>query len=408
MNSLVGHIDCDCYYVSAERVRHPELIGVPCGVLGNQGACVIAKSYEMKAMGVKTGTPVWDAKRICPDGVFIKRDFRWYEVLGRRLLEMVRAASPEVEFYSIDESFFRADFLPQSFSLPLHESTYALQQQVKDEIGLPVSIGVAPTRTLAKLGSDSAKPFGVHVLTDDHQIKELLASQPVGELCGVGRKSEQKLHDIGIHTCLQFRQAKRLRIRDLLTIKGEALWYELHGEPVVPISTERALHKCIARGGSVGRKTADPVRLNGMLVRNVERLIEALQHHQVVTDLLGLSLEFDGCRGWYNRLRLPIATSSFQVMVAAAKQLLGQVHLRYPVSHMHILAEKPSRKDWIQQTLFDKQKQMASPVDELKQKINNKIGRFAVRSGDTLQVNDLYNDSAHEYDICDIYGKSCF
>jgi nucleotidyltransferase/DNA polymerase involved in DNA repair len=90
-------------YVSAERVRYHYLQGKPVGVLGNQGACVIAKSYEMKTAGVKTGMPIWDAVRLCPQAVFVKRDFRWYEVLSRCMLDVVRTFSQRVEFYSIDE-----------------------------------------------------------------------------------------------------------------------------------------------------------------------------------------------------------------------------------------------------------------------------------------------------------------
>src|ERR1700688_4899690 len=97
-----GHLDADCSYVSAERVRDAFLIGKPVGVLGNQGACVIAKSYEMKAAGVKTGTPIWDAVNLCPASVYVKRDFRWYEILSRLMLEAVRQFSPRVEYYSID------------------------------------------------------------------------------------------------------------------------------------------------------------------------------------------------------------------------------------------------------------------------------------------------------------------
>src|SRR6185503_9529852 len=82
-HAAVGHVDADCFYVSAERVRPPFLKGKPVGVLGNQGACVIAKSYEMKAAGVKTGEPIWDAVEKCPEGIYVKRDFRWYEVLSR-------------------------------------------------------------------------------------------------------------------------------------------------------------------------------------------------------------------------------------------------------------------------------------------------------------------------------------
>ena len=98
----VGHVDADAFYVSAERVRYAHLADMPVGVLGNQGACVIAKSYEMKAAGVQTGEPIWEARQKCPEGVYLKRDFRWYEVLSRKMLAAVRELSPAVEFYSVD------------------------------------------------------------------------------------------------------------------------------------------------------------------------------------------------------------------------------------------------------------------------------------------------------------------
>src|SRR5690242_404225 len=106
--AAIGHIDSDCFYVSAERVRDHFLKGKPVGVLGNQGACVIAKSYEMRSAGVTTGMPIWDAIRLCPQGVYVKRDFRWYEVLSRQMLAVVRTFSPRVEYYSVDEFFFEA------------------------------------------------------------------------------------------------------------------------------------------------------------------------------------------------------------------------------------------------------------------------------------------------------------
>src|SRR6202042_1352994 len=134
---LIGHIDADCFYVSAERVRNNYLRNKPVGVLGNQGACVIAKSYEMKAAGVKTGTPIWDAVKLCPNGVYVKRDFRWYEVLSRKMLDVVRRFSPRVEFYSIDEFFFEVD-------PPAAQSTAeALRKAIQDEVGVPATVGVA-------------------------------------------------------------------------------------------------------------------------------------------------------------------------------------------------------------------------------------------------------------------------
>src|SRR4051812_41785385 len=119
----IGHLDADCFYVSCERVRHPALKRKPVGVLGNQGACIIAKSYELKARGVKTGQPIWEAHQLCPHAIYVKRDFRWYEVLSRMILELVRTVSPAVEYYSIDELFFDASFLPRAFQTTMEEAT---------------------------------------------------------------------------------------------------------------------------------------------------------------------------------------------------------------------------------------------------------------------------------------------
>ena len=103
---VIGHLDADCFYVSAERVRDEFLLGKPVGVLGNQGACVIAKSYEMKAAGVGDRDADLGRPGEVPVRVYVKRDSRWYEVLSRLMLEVVREWSPRVEYYSIDEFFF--------------------------------------------------------------------------------------------------------------------------------------------------------------------------------------------------------------------------------------------------------------------------------------------------------------
>src|SRR5262249_49158726 len=148
----VGHLDADCFYVSAERVRDEFLAEKAVGVLGNQGACVIAKSYEMKAAGVSTGMPIWDALALCPGGIYVKRDFRWYEVLSRMMLEVVRDLSPRVEYYSIDEFFFQA--VPPR-GRTFQELAVAIRDRVMERVRVPVTVGIARTRTLAKLISDS-------------------------------------------------------------------------------------------------------------------------------------------------------------------------------------------------------------------------------------------------------------
>src|SRR5262245_44402356 len=111
--ALIGFGDADAFYSSAEYVRRPWLQDIPLGVLGNQGACVIARSYSMKKAGVKVGEPIWEAKLKCPEGVYVKRDFRWYESLSRKMLATLQNFSRAVEYYSIDEFFWRAEEFPR-------------------------------------------------------------------------------------------------------------------------------------------------------------------------------------------------------------------------------------------------------------------------------------------------------
>ena len=271
--SYVAHLDADCFYVSAERVRHPCLKGKPCGVIGNQGACVIAKSYEMKARGVKTGEAIWDALKKCPEGIYMKRDFRWYEVLSRKMLAMVRARSEAAEFYSIDEFFFSTD--------ADERKARDIQRAIRNDVGLPVTIGFGRTRTLAKLFSDTAKPFGVRVVADRATERELLGKLAIEEVSGVDRRRGAKLAERGISTCLDFADADRRLIRSLLTKTGEDLWWELNGQAVTPIRPDRPAHQFLSRGGSLGGATANPDVIRGWLSRNAERLVEELEFHEV-------------------------------------------------------------------------------------------------------------------------------
>ena len=378
-------------------------------MLGNQGACVIARSYEMRPFGVRVGMPIWDAVKLCPLGIYIKRDFRWYEVLSRLVLDALREVSPAVEYYSIDEMFFDAGTLEQVFRLPLLDAIRALQLRLLDTVGVPVSIGVSRSKSLAKLASDSNKPFGCTVLTDHSEIRAFLNDRPVDEVSGIGTRSKAKLAAHGIHSCLEFIQAPRRLIRRLLTVKGDHIWWELNGAASRPILTERPAHKAISRGGSLGVATDDPLRLTAWIVRNVERLVEELDHYQVHTERLTLTLGFKGGGGWADRTELAEQTARFDILAAAVKGLLAKV-LPVPrkVSGMHLWADRLTRRHTVQGILFPHANPTAEKAARVKQLVNEKVGRFAVRSGDTLPLRDIYADETNSFDICDVHGKHCF
>jgi nucleotidyltransferase/DNA polymerase involved in DNA repair len=419
MNAVIGHLDADCFYVSCERVRFPCLRKQPVGVLGNQGVFVIAKSYELKQQGVPTGMAIKEAAHLCPEAIFVKRDFRWYEEVSRRMLGCVTAVSPRVEFYSIDECFFDAGLLPRitlkkgtgsAGACPLfqdfQQAALLLQRHIFDRVGVPVSVGISRSRTLAKLVSKTVKPFGCETVLEPAEIAALLENMPVKQITGVGRRSEAKLAAHNIRTCAQFVQADRRLIRKLLTKSGEDLWWELRGEAVVPIVTTRPRHHCVSRGGWLGVPVTTEKRLVAWLVRHIERLVEALNFHEYVCSRMGLQLEVKNMGYVGDSATLLEATSSSELLIPAGKELLDRLWAPgMTVTRMHVMADRLAVRGEQQMSLFrppDRQ------IDRIKAMVNERCGRFVLRSAETLPLEDIYRDTANEYDICDIYGKSCF
>jgi len=404
--AAIGHLDADCFYISAERVRNAFLVNKPVGVLGNQGAFVIAKSYEMKAAGVKTGDPIWEAIVKCPDGVYLKRDFRWYEVLSRLMLDVVREFSPEVEYYSIDEFFFRA--LPGK-GLSLQETAEVMRNRILQQVRVPVTVGIARSKTLAKLISDHAKPFGALALVDPEVERALLDRTPVQEICGIGARRAARLAEHKLFTALDLALANRKLIRSLLTAVGEAIWYELNGDPVLPLYSQRPPHKMLSRGGAIGKPSAEPDYIWGWLVRSLERLVEELEYHRVYAGRLEVwVMHYDGRTG-VGKVELNGPTDRFDLLLEAARLGLRRACLpRQTVARLNLVATHLQWPGSVQLGLFDPPAERAERLARLKREVNDRCGRFAVRSGATLFINEFYKDEAYGYEVCDVRGKMCF
>ena len=402
----VGHLDADCFYVSAERVRYQNLEGLPVGVLGNQGACVIAKSYEMKAAGVRTGVPIWEAMEMCPDGLYVKRDFRWYEILSRLMLDAVRDLSTRVEYYSIDEFFFDAT-PPRGKTCQEYAET--IRNRIGEAVRVPVTVGIARTRTLAKLISDAAKPSGALAVLDRPAEEALLLDRPVTEITGIAGRRQRRLQPWGIKSCLDLANADRRLVRQLLTAAGEALWWELRGDPVTPIHPQRTLHKALSRGGSFGESTDDPNVLYAWLIRNLERLIEELEFHAMLTGRLTVWVAYKDGQVGVGRTDLTVPSDRFDVLLEAARPCLRRAWVpRVRATRMHLIAEKLRPRAQAQLGLFEPSPERAEALARLKREVNLRHGRFALRSAATLPLVSVYRDTSNAYDICDVRGKSCF
>ncbi len=274
---------------------------------------------------------------------------------------------------------------------------------------MPVTVGLARSKTLAKLISDSAKPFGALAVLDREAEVALLSARPVTEISGISGRREKRLDPWGIRTCLDLANADRRLIRQLLTATGEAIWWELNGESVLPIHPRRTPHKMISRGGSFGDPTDRPDVLFAWLVRNLERLVEELEYHGVRAGRVATWVGYrDGGAG-EGSSALVTPSDRFDVLLDAFRPCLRESwRPRALAQRMHLFADKLTPAGLTQLALFDTEGERAGRVATVKREVNKRQGRFALRSAATLPLLETYKDAANQYDICDVRGKVCF
>jgi len=181
--NAIAHVDCDAFYASCEAMRHPELKGRPICVLSSQNAIVVAKSYDAKALGVGTGMPVWEARKLAPQAVFLPADFRYYGQMSDKVFAILRSYSPDIEIYSIDEAFMDMNGIRLLWHKSFRQLADDIRLSIWRETGITASVGIANTRTLAKMASESNKPDGTTVLPGkriEHFLNDLAVADSSG------------------------------------------------------------------------------------------------------------------------------------------------------------------------------------------------------------------------------------
>lgn len=285
---MIALIDCNNFYVSCERVFNPALEGRPVGVLSNNDGCVIARSNELKALGVEMGT----AKHLLAtfirrQAILLSSNYSLYGDMSRRVTEVLTEFSPDVEVYSIDESFVGFHgFDPAG----LEVYGQRLRETVRQWTGIPVSVGFAPTRVLAKLANHAAKKHsgyrdqGVCLLTADSPATHALLKQlPVTELWGIARRTGERLRIMGIETAWQLREADPKQIRRHFSVVQERIVWELRGQPSIQLDDMSQPKEQIMVSRSFGHLTNNPYDLREALRQHAARAGEKLRKQDSVT-----------------------------------------------------------------------------------------------------------------------------
>ena len=242
---LFGLADCNNFYCSCERVFHPNLIGKPVVVLSNNDGCVIARSEESKALGIKMGDVFYQVKEKLEQNevAVFSSNYNLYGDMSRRVMSLLSRYSPKVDVYSIDEAFL--DLSGMGTSEQLTEYCKKMVRHIGKGTGIPISLGVAPTKTLAKMASKFAKKYkgyeGVCLIDTDEKREKALKLFEIGDVWGIGHRSVEKLNYYGIKTAWDLTQKSESWVKRELKVTGLRTWKELRGESC--ISIEELPHK---------------------------------------------------------------------------------------------------------------------------------------------------------------------
>ena len=360
---MYGIIDCDNCYVSCERVFRPDLEDKPVVVLSNNDGCVVARSNEAKKMGIKAGTPYYQLAQLFPQqkiAVF-SSNYELYGELTSRVVQIIRQEAPAYFRYSIDECFV---YLKGMEHLDLKRWGERLHQRVKQSVGMPVSIGIAPNKTLAKMASYFAKryPGYRHCCLIDSDMKRIKALQlfPISEVWGIGHRYAARLQSMGVNTAYDFASLNESWIRATFNnIVVLRTWKELNGEDCVP-NEEMTKKKSICTSRSFNGMITDIGSLRTHVDNYAARCAEKLRKQGSVASIIGVFLHTNAFREdlpqyWnFQETRLTTPTSSTIEIVKTANGLLEKLYrpgYHYKKAGVIVMGVGPNSP--VQPDLFD-------------------------------------------------------
>ena len=388
LNRSFALVDCNNFYASCERIFNPKLIGRPIVVLSNNDGCIITRSAEAKALGIKMGEPYFKAKQIIQKNnvkVF-SSNYALYGDISQRVMETLSGFSPDVEIYSIDEAFLGFNGF-KNYEL----NTYCryMREKVKKWVGIPVSIGLSETKTLAKIANHLAKKNlnyeGVCILKNKFSIDKALRETEINDVWGVGRSSSIFLKRHNIRTAKDFILLDRQWIRKNMGVVGEKIYFELQGVSCLDLELISSNKKSCC----VSRSFSKPVEKLNDLEESISnygtRVAEKIRDEKLVTQSMSifvLTNHFNKREKQYSnsiRLQLPFPTNDSMKIIKRALEGVRQIYrIGYRYKKTGIILHELNSASEIR-GLFDTDRTQSDSIMRTIDQINYKYGDSTIK-----------------------------
>ena len=381
----IALIDCDSFFVSCERVRTPELKGLPVSVVSGERGCVISRSKEAKMLGIPMGIPLFQAVEKFPECIYINANHYNYTKISQQVMSILKEYSPNVEVYSIDEAFVDFTGLTKLYKKNYFKLALEIQTRIQEEVGIPVTIGISRTKTLAKLASDKAKNTSTRIaLVGQSNIKHLLEYTEILEVWGIGRKLGGKLRSLGVRTALDYIQKDEKWIQPKFGKNGLAIQAELSGIIVSPISNEIELPKSISDTKSFLEFSSDLNYLKNELSGHIHACCARLRKIDCKCSTIGVILKTKDFQTLYTKVLLDTPTNfEFEISRAAFPVLSKMFNNNILYRSVGIVLEDFNKNSEEQLTLFSNnaKKEQNEKLGKSLDILEKKFGRNIVRTG---------------------------
>ena len=384
-------VDCNSFYASCEKIFRPDLRDKPIVVLSNNDGCVIARSDEAKKMGIKMAQPWYQVKNqyLSNGGIAFSSNYEFYADISNRVMNTLTELCPEIELYSIDEAFL--DLRSFKRNIDIVRFSYDCRKRIKKWIGVPVSIGIAPTITLSKLANRAAKDDkrfeGVAVFERKEIINHLLSNADIAEVWGIGRRLSKRLRGIGINNALELSELDPRLAGNNFSVVLEKTIRELRGEPCINLNNINEPKKQIMVSRSFGKGVASKDVLYEAVSFHANRAAEKLRYEKQKCRLITVFIRSNKFNKRIKQIyvskhiNLIHPTSDSRIIVKSANQILDRIYRAgYQYSKAGVLLSDFVNNFGYQVSFFDKIADTASSerlmetVDQIKLREIAKIG----------------------------------
>lgn len=379
------HIDMNAFFAAVEQQSNPALRDHPVAVVGSQQRTIIlTSSYEARKDGVRTGMTLYEARQKCPQLQLVKANNRLYTYVSSQIMQIFQDYTPLMEVSSVDEAF-----LDVSGSLNYYGSVeriaYLIKSRIKARLGLTCSVGIAPNKLLAKLASDMHKPDGLTVIQAE-EIPELLENLPIGEVCGIGRKTTQKLNRLGIFSCGQLGRFSVTKLKRQFGVIGERLVLMGRGidsSPVVSPEQEAEV-KTVGHSMTLRKDISLREDIAKFLLQLAEMVGRRARRYGVSGRTVTLIVRRSDFSTFSRQQIQPLPINNSEDIYYAALRILDGLLLTQPVRLLGVRLSNLQYRD--RQLLLLQEERRREQLTASLDQVNDRHGEFTVMSGSLLTV----------------------